>query len=214
MGQKPDENFADRLNKQPEAKEREKAELEKAGQCCAKYHQELDSTRYFDSDAISKARSLLHSFRNLNKDLLPPAVKNVIQHRLIYLNFITSLNPAIGSFLDSVKQHVGDLGLLLKKPEELYERVKNNDKFKALTPLDLTLIKSSAHIGRVGLDAITTGSGGNWGQQAEALLKPSGKPGTDNRIDDQLAAANLQQGFGKIEEFVTYALSKIARPAR
>lgn len=196
-------------NFQPEAKvennEAQKEALEMAQRLCADYHAELDSTKdYCDNKAIQIAGKLLPQFLEIKQDLLPDPVKLVVEHRIAYLRFADSLKGGpIGDFLSSIRIE----SVVVNSPADFYRSVKENDKFKALTALDLLQVVSALEVGIRSIQPIRNANVG-WGSQAEALLKPAGLASGDIRIDDEEAVNNLDLLFAKIQPFAHYAMDQ------
>lgn len=194
--------------KNREQTEEEKHALETARFACSNYHSKLDKTDYFDSKAINTASDLLPTFERINQSVLPEAVKLVIQHRLAYLKVFASFkkNPQIGKFLDTVKDRFGDQGLLMKKPADIYNMLKNNKEFQDLSMLDFRLVLTSTQTGIKMLKMVNGANNKKWDKEAEKLL--SSGSGTTSRIDDLTAASNLAKGYKKLQEVVEYAQKK------
>lgn len=186
----------------------ETQEVEKAGKFCANYHAVLDQTKYFDSDAISKADALLKQAEAIKTDRLPFSVQLVIHHRISYLRFISSFgsNPAIGAFLDAVKSEIGNPARELQNPEQLYRDASQMPEFERLNMEDFQKIKNSAQYGANALSTLNEVNS-DWSKDAETLLLPHG----DKRIDDKEAAGRLLIGFEKLEKFALIAIREKIR---
>jgi hypothetical protein len=196
------EIYEQRKGNQPETKEPTKheklwredvekekeLEVQKTVNACAEYHEKLDKTGYFNSRAAKEAARLLPLFRDIKKERLPESLRNVVKHRIAYLELMSGLgkNTKLMGLLDKTEPTLLKQGMFNKNFNALLKEIQTLPEYKNLTPKDFAEAYKVVTTGLVSLKGLNR-TQGNWESESAKYLK--------DRADDQKSAKNLEQGL-------------------
>jgi len=188
-----------RLWEKSEANEREKKlEIQKSVVACAEYHKKLDGAgSYFNSKAANEAAKLLPVFNAIRKDKLPACLRNVLAHRIAYLELITGLgaNKKLMALIDKFQPTAFKAGLFAKDTRT----IQASREYKELDAHDFEQADKTVKSVFVRLKALNTQKA-DWGKEAEQYLRAKGNKVQDPRVDDQSASLNLEKGLQIVME--------------
>lgn len=204
------EVFEKRRSRQKETKEareaREKVEAaeilrtrKKFAKLCAGYHREFTT---YKVEEWKIAKKYYQAFKGIRREHLKSGERNVLDHRMSYcaVMFLLAKVDVIRKFIAAFQTDYMDKGLADSSPIELYKRVKNNAKWKALN-------KSNT---KYSFQVLTQAEGiiknvrGNWGKSTAEFLKEHGDP----KFDDPAAAQRLRRGIVKMRTNVAFLHKK------